>query len=202
MKLKLFTIPGACSLSDHIVLNWSALPYEVEAMDHQKIKTPEFLKVNPAGAVPALLVDGIPLLQNIAILNFIADLAPEAKLTGDGTPRSRAEVNQWLGFINADVHPTYKPLFGGMAFLEDDAAIKKTQDDAKKHLRTYYERLDKQLAGKDWLVGTRSIVDAYLFVTLLWAKAVHLDMSGLSNLERFTAKMLEDEGVKNAMKFK
>lgn len=202
MKLKLFTMPGACSLSDHIVLNWSGLPFEVQVVDRKQIKEPEFLKLNPAGSVPVLLIDGEPLTQNVAILNFIADMAPQAKLAGDGTPRSRAEVNRWLAFINADVHPSYKPLFGGMQFLDDETAIRKTQEDAQQRLRTYYERLDKQLEGKDWLTGSRSIADAYLFVTLLWTKAVNLDMSGLANLERFSTNMLNDEGVKNAMKVK
>lgn len=202
MKLKLYTMSGACSLSDHIALNWSGLAYDVQVVDHQYIKSPEFLKLNPAGAVPLLLVDNVPLSQNVAILNFIADLAPEAKLGGDGTPRSRAEVNQWLSFINSDLHPAHKPLFGGMQYLGDETAIQKTQENARQQLRTYYERLNQQLAGKDWLVGTRSIADAYLFVTLLWAKFLKLDLSGLDNLERFSAHISNDEGVKSAMKAK
>lgn len=200
MKLKLFTMPGSCSLSDHIALNWSGLPYEIQIIKLGETKSPEFLKLNPSGAVPLLLVDGYPLAQNVAILNFIADSAPQAKLGGDGSALGRAKVNQWLALINSDLHPTFESLFGGMKYLEDENAIAKAQEVARNKLRGIYARIDKQLAGHDWLLGERSIVDAYLFVVLRWAKYVQLDLEGLNNLESFFKRMSADAGVQKALK--
>lgn len=200
MKLKLFTMPGSCSLSDHIALNWSGLAYELQVVKFEETKTPEFLKLNPSGAVPLLIIDDYPLTQNIAILNFIADSAPQAKLTGDGSALSHAKVNQWLAFINSDLHPCFKPLFGGMQFLEDESAIAKTQEDARKKLRGFYERLNQQLTGQDWLIGERTIVDAYLFVVLRWAKFLKLDLGGLTHLENFFTRLSADAGVQKALK--
>ncbi|MDR1077038.1 MAG: glutathione S-transferase N-terminal domain-containing protein [Xanthomonadaceae bacterium] len=198
--MKLYTMPGACSLADHIALNWSGLPFEVQIIGHDALKSPEYLKINPTGAVPALSDGDWVLTQNAAILNYIADLAPQAGLHGDGTPKERAEVNRWLGLVNADVHPSYMPLFGGTRYLEDPVAIAKTQENALKRLRGYYERIDAQLAGRDWLTGSRSFADAYLFVTVRWAKGLKIDLNGLDNLERFFQKMLADPGVAAAMK--
>lgn len=197
--MKLYTKPGACSLSDHIALRWIGKPFDLKVMDAAGMKTPEYLALNPAGAVPVLEVDGWALTQNAAILNFLADTFPESGLGGDGTPKSRAEINRWLAFLNADVHPAFHPIFGSTRFLGDDAMIEKSKDNARQKLRGLFERLDAQLAGKDWLTGARSIADPYLFVTLRWARATQVDLSGLDNLERFFDRMRADGGVAAAM---
>ncbi len=197
--MKLYCMPGACSLADHIALEWTGQPYEIHKLSHDDLKTEDFLKVNPLGAVPALQLQDRVLTQNAAILNYLADSYPDAKLGGDGTPEGRAEVNRWLGFLNADVHPAFKPLFGGTAYLGDETVIEQTKDNAKQTLRGHFERADKQLDGKDWLAGTRSIADPYLFVVTRWAKAMKIDLSGLGGLQRFFERMREDAGVKRAL---
>lgn len=197
--MKLYTKPGACSLSDHIALRWIGKPFDLQVMDAAGMKTPGYLALNPAGAVPVLEVDGWVLTQNAAILNFLADTFPESGLGGDGTPKSRAEINRWLAFLNADVHPAFHPIFGSTRFLGDEAMIEKSKDNARQKLRGLFERLDAQLAGKDWLTGARSIADPYLFVTLRWARATQVDLSGLDNLERFFDRMRADDGVVAAM---
>ncbi|TKR33946.1 glutathione S-transferase family protein [Luteimonas gilva] len=198
--MKLYYSPGACSLADHIVLEWIGKPYEAVRVNREERKQPEFLKINPAGAVPVLEDGSWRLTQNAAILNFLADSFPEAGLGGDGTPKSRAEANRWLAFVNSDMHPAFKPLFGSTAYLGDEGAIEKSKADAKKKLRGMFATADAQLAGKDWLIGQRSIADPYLFVLTRWAKANDIDLSGLSNLERFFAHMLADAHVQKAMK--
>jgi len=197
--MKLYTKPGACSLADHIALRWIGKPFDVQVMEAAGMKTPEYLKLNPAGAVPVLEVDGWALTQNAAILNFLADNFPESGLGGDGTPRSRAEINRWLAFLNADVHPAFHPIFGSTRYLGEDAMIEKSKDNARTKLRELFERLDAQLAGKDWLTGARSVADPYLFVTLRWARATRVDLSGLQNLESFFIRMRADAGVAAAM---
>jgi glutathione S-transferase len=197
--MKLYTKPGACSLADHIALRWIGKPFEVQVMDAAGMKTPEYLKLNPAGAVPVLQLDGWALTQNAAILNFLADTFPESGLGGDGSAKSRAEINRWLAFLNADVHPAFHPIFGSTRYLGEDAMIEKSKDNARTKLRGLFERLDAQLAAKDWLTGARSIADPYLFVTLRWAKATRVDLSGLQNLESFFVRMRADAGVAAAM---
>ena len=198
--MKLYTKPGACSLADHIALRWIGAPFDVEVMDGPGMKTPAFLALNPAGSVPVLDVDGWILTQNAAILNFLADSFPESGLGGDGTVKGRAEVNRWLAFLNADVHTAFHPLFGSTRYLGDDAMIEKSKDNARTKLRGLFERLDAQLEGKDWLVGSRSVADPYLFVTLRWAKGAKVDLSALDNLERIFTRMAGDADVVAAMR--
>src|SRR5690606_12373605 len=118
---------------------------------------------------------------------------------GDGTPKGRAEVNRWLAFVNSDVHPTFKPLFGTTTYLGDEAAIEKTRDAARRSLRGLFERADAQLAGKEWIAGSRSIADPYLYVVILWAQAQGVDLSGLDHLTRFSAAMEADPAVQKVL---
>ena len=198
--MKLYTSPGACSLADHIALQWTGAPFEAQVVSREQRRQPDFLALNPDGAVPVLQNGDWVLTQNAAILNYIADKFPEAKLGGDGSPESRAEVNRWLAFVNSDLHPAFKPIFGSTSYLGDQAFIEKSQDNARKQLRGMFERADAQLAGKDWLTGARSIVDPYLFVVTQWAKKTGVDLSGLDNLARFDARMAADPGVQAALK--
>jgi glutathione S-transferase len=197
--MKLYFSPGTCALADHIVLAWIGTPYEIQKVSKDERSQPAFLKLNPAGAVPVFEEDGWVLTQNAAILNYLADKFPDAKVGGDGTAKSRAEVNRWLAYINSDVHPAFKPLFGAAAFLEDPALIDKAKANARTNLRTLFERINTQLEGRDWLVGTKSIADPYLFVTLRWAKGQNVDLSGLDNLARFMKRMDDDAGVRKAL---
>ena len=197
--MKLYTKPGACSMADHIVLRWIGKPFDLQVMDAAGMKTPDFLKLNLAGAVPVLEVDGWVLTQNAAILNFLANTFPESGLGGDGTPKSRAEINRWLAFLNADLHTAFHPMFGSTRYLGDEAMIEKSKTNARQKLRELYERVDAQLAGKDWLTGSRSIADPYLFVTLRWARGTQVDLSGLENLAKFFERMRADADVAAAM---
>jgi glutathione S-transferase len=197
--MKLYYSPGACSLADHIALEWIGQPYDTVQLSREQRQSPEYLKINPAGAVPAFEQDGWVLTQNAAILNYLADSFPEARLGGDGSPRGRAEVNKWLALANADIHPAFHPLFGTTAYLEDPALIELTKQAARTRLRGLFERVDAQLAGGDWITGSRSIADPYLFVVTRWAKAMEVDLSGLGHLERFFNAMLADAGVHRAL---
>jgi len=198
--MKLYISPGACSMADHIVLDWTGQPCTAVIVSREQRATPDFRLMNPAGAVPVFEDDGWSLTQNAAILNYIADKFPDAKLGGDGTPKGRAEVNRWLGFLNSDMHPAFKPMFGSTNYLEDKAFIEKTHAHARKQLRGLFERVDAQLGKHDWLAGTRSIADPYLFVMLRWAKGNKVDLSGLDNLKKFEQRMRADAGVQRVLK--
>lgn len=198
--MKLYYMPNACSLGDHIVLEWIGQPYETQRLSHDELKQEAYLRINPTGAVPALDVDGWILTQNAAILNYLADRYPEAKLGGGDSPKSRAEVNRWLGLLNSDLHPLFKPLFGSTGYLGDETAIAATKAQAKKLILRCLESVNRQLAGRDWLTGTRSIADPYLFVMLRWCRAMDVDFAGLDHVERFHQHMNADPAVQKVFK--
>lgn len=199
--MKLYYMPGACSLASHIVLEWVGQPYETHQLSREALKAPEFLKVNPLGAVPALTDGDWTLTQNVAILEYIAEQAPQSKLLGDGSARSRADVRRWLGFINSDIHKTFSMIFGASRFLGDEGAQKELAGSASKLLTKLFSQLDAQLAGKPYLAGDApSIADAYLYVVLRWARAKEVDLAGQDNLAAFEKRMEADKGVQAALK--
>ena len=198
--MKLYHMPGACSLADLIVLQWIGADHEPVRMSLESIKSPDYLAINPGGTVPLLAHGDLSLTENVAILGYLADLYPEARLLGDGSPRARAEVMRWLGFLNSDVHKAFKPIFTPQRFLKDAAMAPVLADNARGHVREYLERLDGQLEGRDWLTGERSIADPYLFVLSRWSAAKKVDMQGLDNLARFVRMMDGDAGVQAALR--
>lgn len=198
--MKLYSKPGGCSTADHIALEWAGKPYEVDIVDGKRIKSPEFLAMNPAGSVPVIEDGDFVLTQNAAILGYIADTAPQAGLVGDGSPRQRAEAMRWIAFVNSDLHPAYKPLFGPGLFMRGSEHYDTVRDVARQRVRKLYETADARLRETgNWLAGFRSGADAYLFVTLLWADATGVDVSGLADLAAFRERLQADAGVRKVL---
>jgi glutathione S-transferase len=191
---------GACSLADLIVLGWLGVPHEIVPMTLDSIKAPAYLTRNPGGNVPLLVHDDLALTENVAILGYLADLHPHARLAGDGSPRGRAEVMRWLAFLNSDVHKAFKPLFAPERFLDERDLDEQLAANARRHVRAYLERLDGALADRDWLTGQRSIADPYLYVVLRWAQAKGVDMAGLDALAAFHERMSRDPAVRDALR--
>lgn len=197
--MKLYSFSGSCALAAHISLLWSGQPFELKMLTRDELATPAIRALNPNSKVPILVDGDLVLTQNTAILNYIAESYPAANLVGT-TPALRAQTNLWLGFINSDIHPAYIPLFGATAYLDNQQAIEQTKVHARTLLRKYYEQIDARLNGRDWLTGTRSIADAYLFITAVWAGLVGLDLKGLEHLAGFIARMRADPSVQKALK--
>lgn len=198
--MKLYTSPGACSTADHIALQWTGGAFEIQVITREQRQSPEYRAINPAGQVPALQDGDFILTQNAAILGYIADSWPEAQLAGDGSKRQRAEANRWLAFVNSDLHPAFKPLFGPARYTTDEGGHEAVLAQARKNVRALFEVADRRLEGRQWLAGFRSYADPYLFVVTQWAKKTGVDLSGLDNLAAFDARMAADPGVQAAMK--
>ncbi len=104
--MKLYYFPGACPLVTHIALEWIGKPYETVRLTPEQTKEAGYLALNPKGAVPTLVDGDFVLTQSTAILDYPAELNPQAGLLGD-TPRERAETRRWLGLCNSDLHKTF-----------------------------------------------------------------------------------------------
>jgi glutathione S-transferase len=197
--MKLYYFVGACSLADHIVLEWTGAQYETVKMTLQSVKSPEYLALNPNGTVP-LLTDGDWVLsQNVAILPYLADLHPEAQLLGDGSLRGRADVMRWLGFLDSDLHPAFKPIYTPTRFLSDPTFAGALAETARANVRTLLRRVDSQFEDREWLADRRSIADPYLFVMLRWVVRLDIGLDGFANLSRFAERMYADPGVHAAI---
>ena len=199
--MKLYTKPGACSTADHIALQWTGQPFEIEVLGPPQLKEPDFLALNPAGSVPVIVDGDFVLTQNAAIMGYIADTHPQAGLAGDGSARQRAEATRWLAFCNSDLHPAFTPLFAPGLFMSGAENYDEVKSLARKRVRRHYETVDKRLGESGgWLAGFRSFADPYLYVTIGWARKLGIDLADLTHLQAFHARMSADAGVQAALK--
>jgi glutathione S-transferase len=196
--MRLYYAPGACSLSPHIVSRELGIPVDLQKVS-TKDKTMEgggdYWKVNPKGYVPALELDnGQVLTEGPAIVQYLADQKPDAGLAPKPGSFDRYKLQEWLNFITSEIHKGFSPLFRPNTPDE----YKKI---AKENLATRFDWLDKQLAGKDYLMGKQfSIADPYLFTVLNWSNPTKIDMSRWPNLQAYMARVGSRPKVQEAMK--
>lgn len=195
--MKLFYLPGACSMVPHTALQWIGQPYEAKAVTHAQTKEPAYLAMNPQGAVP-LLVDGdLVLSQNVAILAYLDARFPEARLFGSDTIEGKARAWRWLAFLNADVHKAFGQLFRTPPWAEEESVKNAMQQAARAQIAGMLKQADDQLANHAWLGGEEiSVADIYLYVILRWANGLSVDLSQMKHLDEFQKRVAADPGVR------
>ena len=193
--MKLYYSPGACSLSPHIALAEAGLSVDYVKVNLREKKTEagdDYLKVTAKGQVPVLGLDGGGVLtEGPAIVQYIADKAPNAKLAPANGTMERYQLQEWLNLITSELHKSFSPLFNP-AMPEEAKTI--YRDRINKTL-CY---LDGALAVKDYLRGSQfSVADGYLFTILRWAVGQKFDLP--ANLKTYFDRVGDRPKVKEAM---
>lgn len=196
--MKLYFAPGACSLSPHIVLRESGVDFDLEQVNNQEKKTKsgtDYWTINAKGQVPVLELDnGERLTEGPVIVQYIADRKPESGLVPACGAPERYRVQEWLNFTTSELHKSFGPLF------------RPTTPDAykaisKENLGKRFDWVDKQLAGKQYLMGDKfTVADAYLFTVLRWSSRVEIDLAKWPNLKAYVDRVAARPKVQEAMK--
>ncbi len=191
--MKLYFAPGACSLSPHIVLNELGLQADKVKVD-LGAKTMQgggdYRSVNPKGYVPALqLDDGSVLTEGPAIVQYLADLKPEARLAPANGSIERYRLQEWLNFISTEIHKQFSPLFNP----QSPDSVKEQQ---KQRLQTRFDYVADALSGKDYLMGAQfTVADAYLYTVLSWAGFVGIDLARWPLLQAYMQRVSQRPAV-------
>jgi glutathione S-transferase len=172
--MKLYYRPAACSLASNIALREAGLKFELVKVDRRTKKAADgldFNEVNPKGYVPALTLDnGEVLTENVAVLQYIADRNPAAKLAPPAGTMERYRLMEWLSFINSEVHKGFSPLF------RDDAS-EDVKQFTRMNLQGRLDYLERILGGRIFLMGEQfTVADAYLFAVASWGRYVKVDL--------------------------
>jgi len=194
--VKLYFLTGACSLASNIALREAGIPFDLIKVDRRTKQAAgvDFTQINPKGYVPALqLDDGQVLTENVAVLQYIADRNPAAKLAPPAGTMDRYRLQEWLSFINSEVHKAFSPLFSSEA-----------SDDMKTYARNYVaKRLDyveKALGDKTFLMGDQfTVADAYLFTVIGWGAHVGIDLARWPKLNSYHQRIASRPYVIEAM---
>jgi glutathione S-transferase len=171
--MKLYYTTGACSMASNIALREAGIPFEMSKVDKRtkRVDGVEFVTINPKGYVPALrLDDGQVLTENVAVLQYIADLNPVAKLAPPAGTMERYRLQEWLSFINSEMHKAFSPLFSSEATEE-------TKTYARNYLAKRLAYLEGALGDNKYVMGDQfTVADAYLFTVLGWGAHVGVDI--------------------------
>lgn len=199
--MKLYYSPGACSLAPIILAEWLDIPLDLERVNLQE-RSPEFLAINPMGAVPALqLDDGQVLTQVDAILQYLSGLRPEAGFSG-GDIMDEFQMNSWAAFLTGDFHPPFGAWFGPARYTTDhsDASLAAVREGVTQRILQVAAVLDGQVGDSDHIaLGRRTFLDPYAFAMVRWLNNFDDKLDPFPNLKRFMAVMGEDKGVQAAL---
>ncbi len=196
--MKLYFSPGACSLSPHIVLREAGLNFSLEQVDTKTKQTKagaDFWKINPKGYVPTLELDnGDRLTEGPAIVQYLADQKPDSGLAPKNGTMERARLQEWLNFITSELHKGFSPLFRPTT-PEEYKPI------AREALFKRIEYIDKQLAGKQYLMGSQfTVADAYAFTVLNWTNFQKMDLAPYPNVVAYMERVKARPKVQEALK--
>ncbi|RCL02093.1 MAG: glutathione S-transferase [Candidatus Tokpelaia sp. JSC189] len=196
--MKLFYTPGACSLAPHIVLYEACLEFDsvkVSLKDHTTEDGINFYQINPLGYVPLLVLDdGGQLTEGPAIVQYLADQAPEKNLAPSNGTIARYRLQSLLNFISSELHKGYSPLF-------NPATPKEYKSIAIEKLKNRYNWIEEKLDTSPWLTGGNfTVADVYLFVVTNFAKVVKVDLTSFVNLSSFMQRVNARSAVQAALK--
>ncbi len=187
--MKLFYKPGACSLATHIILNELGFRFELEKTNTDTSTTEsglDFLSVNPNGYVPALQTDdGDVVTENPAILQYLADNAPDAGLAPPNGSFARTRLQELLNFLASELHKAYSPFFAGQDLDKEEVRA------VHKKIARRVTHLEQRLAdGRAYLLGSDfGIADAYAFVVLNWSRVVDFDLEAFPKVQSFVERV-------------
>lgn len=197
--MKLYFAPGACSLSPHIVLHEAGLAAQTEKVDLGSKKTAsgaDFTQVNPKGYVPALVLDdGTVLTEGPAIVQYLADQRPAARLVPENGTLPRYQLQELLNFISTEIHKSYSPLFKPNSTPE----MKQAFIDL---LNRRYDTVEQMLAKHQYIAGDQfTVADAYLFTVTGWSRVLKIDLlSSRPNLAAYMERVGSRPAVQSAMR--
>lgn len=196
--LTLYYSPGACSMASHIGAEESGVSYEPKQILIAKgeQKTPDYLKINPRGKVPALkLDDGAVLTENTAILSYLAKRSPEKGLLPKD-PAAEARCVSMMAWLSNTVHPAFTHIFRPGNFSEDAAAQDSIKAMGKKTFWEKLQEIDGLVAGKEWMQGTQfTTCDPYALVFYGWGARIELPVKELKNYTVWKDRMLKRPAV-------
>lgn len=201
--MKLYYSPGACSLAVHIALREAGLPVALARVDlvHHTLAEPEngsndYYTVNPRGYVPLLqLDDGSRHSEASALLQYVADQAPERNLLPQAGSKARLEAVGWLALVSTELHKVFSP------WLWHKETAESTAEACKEKLRRRFAELDQHLATREYLMGSQfTVADAYCFTIVNWARLLHLSLDAYPKLQEYLSRVAARPAVQAAMR--
>ena len=200
--LKLYYAPGTCALASHIALEEAGAGYTSERLDFKSNQqnSPEYLAINPKGRVPALVTDRGILTETPAMLGFIAQSFPQAKLAPLDDPYAFAQMQAFNSYLCSTVHVAHAHRVRGYRWATDEASFADMKRMVPKTVGACFALIERDMLKGPWVMGERyTICDPYLFTLAGWLEGDSVDLATLPKVADHRKRMAERPAVRKVL---
>ena len=202
LVLKLFYTPQTCALASHIVLEEVGAEYETVRIDfrREEQRKPEYLAINPKGRVPALVTERGVLTETPALLVFIAQRFPAARLAPLDDPFAFAQIQSFNSYLCSTVHVAHAHRMRGYRWADDPAALDAMRRKVPQSVGDAFELIERGMLQGPWVMGEAyTICDPYLFTLAQWLEVDGVDLARLPRILAHRERMAARDAVKRAI---
>jgi glutathione S-transferase len=198
--LTLYYAFGTCALASHLALEYAGARYETVRIDFRKKEqqSPEYLRVNPKGRVPALVTERGVLTETPALLQYISQLFPQARLAPLDDAFLLARANEFNSYLCSTVHVAHSHRMRGPRWVDehDEHAIEAMQRKVAQSVGECFELIEREMLKGPWVLGERfSTCDMYLFTLAQWMEADGVDPGRFPQVADHRRRMAADPVV-------
>jgi glutathione S-transferase len=199
--LKLYYAPGTCALASHIALEEAGAAYTAERVDFKNSQqtTPEYLAINPKGRVPALVTDRGVLTETPAILAFIAQGSPAAKLMPEDA-FAFAQAQSFNSYLCSTVHVAHAHKGRGYRWAADETSFADMKRKVPETMAASFALIERDMLKGPWVMGEQyTACDAYLFTLGGWLEGDSVDIATLPKVVAHRKRMSERPAVQKVL---
>ena len=196
-----YSAPGTCALATHIALHEAGADFDLVKLDMgaQQQQSPEYLRVNPKGRVPALATEHGVLTETPALLAFVAQSFPDAQLAQVDDPFAFARMLELASYLASTAHVAHAHKRRGARWADDPAAHAAMQAKVPQSMTACAAYLESQIVGP-WAAGERySVVDGYLYTIGSWLEGDGVDLAQFPKLTAYLARVAARPAVQRAL---
>jgi glutathione S-transferase len=200
--LTLYYAPHTCSLSSHIALEDAGARYELKRIDFGKTeqRSPAYLEINPKGRVPALVTPRGILTETPAMLAFIAQSFPDARLAPLADPYAFAQLQSFNSYLCSTLHVAHAHRMRGHRWADEEASFADMQRKVPKSVGACYDMIEARMLKGPWVMGEAyTIADPYLFTLAQWLEDDGVDPASIPRVIEHRARMAARPNVKKAI---
>lgn len=200
--ITLYTAPGTCALASQIALEDAGADYTTVVVDFKsgQQRSPEYLRVNPKGRVPAMVTDRGILTETPALLAYIAQSFPAADLAPLHDPFAFARVQEFNQYLCTTLHVAHAHRMRGHRWADDEATIEGMRRAVPRTVGECWEAIEHEMFVGPWVMGKNyTICDPYLFTLSDWIAADGIDPARFPKVAEHRRRMMERVSVRKAL---
>ena len=202
MTTRFYYGPKTCALATHIVLEYVGADYEAIKLDFRENqqRSKEYLAVNPKGRVPALVTDRGVITETPALLLYLAQTYPQAKVAPLDDPFALAEMQAANSWFCSTVHVAHAHGPRGSRWSDDPGALQSMKAKVSTNMSDCFDLIEKELLRGPWLMGANfTVADPYLFTMSSWLATDGVEMAKFPRVAEHYKRMLEMPVVRKVM---